>query len=178
MKVLGLDLSLVGTGCVILENGKIVLSKLITSKPSGKNPTKELKRLLGICKQIEGVIAPHKLELVCIEGISFMSRNSGALAQLSGLNYLIRNILYNQDTKFIIVPPTVLKKFITGKGNSPKEFMLLETYKRYGISFNDNNLCDAYGLAKCAESVVVEDVKLTKFQQEITNNIRKTYEES
>jgi len=173
MKVLGLDLSLVGTGCIILEDGKMKLSRLVTSKPSGKDPLKELKRLLGICKEIKKIAILHHPDLVCIEGIAFMSRNTGALSQLSGLNYFVRELLYAEGISFVIVPPTVLKKFITGKGNCHKELMLLETYKRYGVSFDDNNLCDAYGLARIADGLKDEGAKLKKFQVEIINKIKK-----
>jgi len=178
MIVLGLDLSLVGTGCVVLDDGKMKTSRLITSKPSGKNPKKELERLLGICKQISIIVDMHDPKLVCIEGIAFMSRNSGALSQLSGLNYLVRRLLHVRGIDFVIAAPTVLKKFVTGKGNSPKEFMLLETYKRYGVSFNDNNLCDAYGLARIAEATLDDNLKLTKFQAETLINVKNAYEES
>jgi len=174
--ILGLDLSLVGTGCIVLDKDGIVLSQLITSKPSGKDILKELKRLLGITKDIEKIIQKYKIKMVCIEGISYMSRNTGALTQLSGLNYFVRQLLYNNGIEFKIIPPTVLKKYITGKGNSAKELMLLETYKRFGVSFSDNNLCDAYGLAKIAYSCVYDDKKLTAFQIEIIKKIKTNYE--
>ena len=176
MGVLGLDLSLVGTGCIVIESNKVKLSRLITSKPSGKKPIDELKRLLGIVDKIRSIIIKNDIDLICIEGIAFMARNSGALSQLSGLNYLVRNIAYDDDVKFIIVPPTMLKKFVTGKGNCAKELMLLETYKRYGISFSDNNLCDAYGLAKIAEAIVEKKEKLTKPQTEVIEKIKYQYE--
>ena len=40
---LGLDLSLVNSGIVLLENGKIIKQKSIKSKPVGDKPIDELK---------------------------------------------------------------------------------------------------------------------------------------
>ena len=54
------------------------------------------------------------------------------------------------NLEFKIISPTTLKKFVTGKGNSGKDIMLLEVYKRWNVSFSNNNLADAYGLARMA----------------------------
>ena len=72
--------------------------------------------------------------------------------------------------------PTTLKKFITGKGAGPKDVMLLETYKRYGISFLDNNLCDAFGLAQCGVALLKENKEpLLSFQKEVCNTLAPQY---
>lgn len=48
----------------------------------------------------------------------------------------------------MIVGPTVLKKFVTGKGNVEKNQMLLNVFKNWGIEFTDDNACDSYCLAR------------------------------
>ena len=174
--ILGIDPSLTGTGVVALEDGKIINQQLIKTKPT-KGSLDELKRLIKIVDSIEY----GEAELAVIEGLAFLSRNTTSLIQLAGLNYMIRYKLYKLNIPFIIVPPTSLKKFITSKGNAPKEFMLMEVYKRYGEEFRDNNTCDAYGLAKVGEAIVnsssvggslVND-KLTKYQAEVINKLTK-----
>jgi hypothetical protein len=47
----------------------------------------------------------------------------------------------------IQVPPTTLKKYISGSGKATKDIMIKEIYKNYGIDTNDNNDADAIGLA-------------------------------
>lgn len=48
-----------------------------------------------------------------------------------------------------VIAPSTLKKFVTGAGNSKgKNVMLLATYKKWGVEFSNDNLCDAYGLAR------------------------------
>jgi crossover junction endodeoxyribonuclease RuvC len=172
MKIIGIDPSLTNTGLVIIEDNKF---KAINIKTKPTNTViEELKRLLTIRDgfKLDGV------DIAVMEGVAFGIRKTSALSQLSALNYLIRERLYREKVPFIIVPPTVLKKFITSRGNAKKEEMLLETYKRYEVSFNDNNTCDAYGLAKIGEAVIDKSIKILAFQKDIINNLREQYGES
>ena len=167
MAVLGIDPSLTGTGCVMLKGGKIIDRRLIQTKPVANNVIKELKRL----QTIRDSLALEGVKYAAMEGLAMSTRNSSALTQLSGLNYLIREHLYKNKIDFIVVPPTQLKKFITGKGNGPKDVILLETYKRYGESFDDNNICDAFCLAKIAEAFFCKD-KITKIQSDVIKSLK------
>ena len=154
MKTLGLDLSLTATGICLLEDGNVVLLDTIKSKPSGKTPTEELTRLQKIVSDIEDVVVDHEdIDVVCIEGLAFMARNTTALVQLSGLNYLVRNMLHEYRKRFVIVQPTSLKKFATGSGASPKDVVILSTYKRFEQTILDNNQCDSFVLAKIGEGI-------------------------
>ncbi len=175
--IVGLDLSLTGTGVVVLDDGSITAKKLIKTKPSGNDPKAETERLLTIKEQIKEVIEQVKPKLVLIEGLAFSARNSTALVQLSGLNYLVREYLVLSKIPFVIVAPTTLKKFIMGKGAGPKELMLLETYKRYGISFLDNNLCDAFGLTQCGLALRGESKKpLQVHEKEVVKLLSSQYQ--
>jgi len=172
MITLGIDLSLTGTGCVVMKSGKMVSNKLIKSKPSGGRPIDELNRIIKIRDEIE--ISDAKIAV--IEGLAFMARNTTSLIQLSALNYFVREKLSILNIPFVIVAPTSLKKFVTGKGNSPKDLMLLATYKKYGEYFTNDNLCDAYGLAKIGHVLTQKNPKLIKPQQEVINLLKKQYE--
>lgn len=169
MVSLGVDLSLRATGVIRLENGKIIGRQLIKSKVKGIKPIDELGRLT----EIRDSIILDDVNIAVIEGLAFMARNTTALCQLAGLNYLLREHFALSGIKFVIVAPTTLKKFITGKGNCAKDMMLLETYKRYKVSFSDDNLCDAYGLAHIGEALINKGTKLTKFQQEVVSLLQK-----
>jgi len=169
---MGLDLSLVGTGCVVISDGKIILQRLITSKKDGDSYNKELERLLNIIKEIP----IQEVDVAVIEGVAFMAKNTTSLVQLSGLNYLCRYFLKRAMVDFLIVAPTTLKKFITEKGNCEKELILLQIYKRYGVSFSDHNLADAYALAQIGAAVIGENKKkLTNRQQEVVDLIKQQY---
>ena len=168
---LGIDLSLTSTGFVKLENGKIIKQDLTKTKPSGDDVVKGLERLLEIVNSVN----LDDVSIAVVEGLAFMARNTSALVQLSGLNYLMREKLYYKHIPFTIVAPTTLKKFATGKGNSPKDSILLEIYKRYGISFQNDNLADAYILARIGEALLGEQ-KITKFQQEVITLLMPQYQ--
>ncbi len=146
----GLDLSLTATGITILSGGKKIYSGVIKSKPTGKKPTDELLRLKSIVQSIGDILANNGVEpdLVAIENLAFGVRNATALTQLAGLNYFVRDMCRYRGWPFILVAPMTLKKFITGSGKSDKNVMLLETFKRYGESFLNDNESDSYGLAQ------------------------------
>jgi crossover junction endodeoxyribonuclease RuvC len=136
-----------------MEGDKVLLST-IKSKPSDGSYQGETKRLKGIVLEIEDIVSDEDVDIVALEGLAFMARNTTALVQLSGLNYMVRAMLEDYRKKFLVVAPSTLKKFVTGKGNSPKDVIMLSIFKKYGQSILDNNQADAFALAKCAEAFV------------------------
>lgn len=173
MKTLGVDLSLTGTGIALLVDGEMTFNKSIKSKKLGDTPTDEVTRLASISDEVMEIVDEHQPDMVVLEGIAFMARNTTALAQLAGLSYLVRHGLLQRGKGFIIVAPTSLKKFVTGKGNCPKDVIMLEIYKRWDVSILDNNVADAFGLAHVGMSVIDKDYKSTEFQKEVTKLMSK-----
>lgn len=92
---------------------------------------------------------------IVIEGISYGSSiRTKSVFDLAGLNYLIRYKLIKvfEHSKFTIVPPSELKKFISGKGNSNKDVMI-ELFKTIYPNFNLpklDDIADAYFMASYA----------------------------
>jgi crossover junction endodeoxyribonuclease RuvC len=143
---MGVDPSLTGTGIIVLNANEIVEKMIIKTRP--KNTIEE--RFGQIINPVLTIFDHYKPLSLCLEGLSFGSKGN-AFAQLSGLHFvLIYNIWehFRHLIKTTVVPPQTLKKFVTGKGNVKKQVMLLETYKKWGESFTDDNLCDAYCLAR------------------------------
>jgi crossover junction endodeoxyribonuclease RuvC len=140
----GVDLSLTGTGVVVVdEEGKIITQKLVTS--SSKTIIEE--RIINITYDALSSIYPYSP--IYIEGLAFGARGSSML-ELAALHYFVRIKLHSVKEKYKIIVPGTLKKFVTGKGSAKKELMLLNVFKKWGESFTDNNLCDAYCLARLA----------------------------
>ncbi|MFD6934593.1 hypothetical protein ACFWAP_00360 [Streptomyces goshikiensis] len=52
----------------------------------------------------------------------------------------------------IVIAPTKLKKYTTGRGTAAKNEMLLGVYKKWGVDYSDDNLADAYSLARAAHT--------------------------
>ena len=166
--IMGLDLSLTATGIVVLKEGTVITKRLVKTKPQGNLPLDEIERLLGIKEEIRKEIKTYEPELILIENLAFMARNTTALVQLAGLNYMVREMLAISRTPFVMVAPSTLKKFATGKGNGPKDIVILETYKNFNVSFVDNNLCDAYVLSMIGCALKNEcPKKLTVPQKEV-----------
>lgn len=179
MIFIGLDLSLTGTGVTILRDRKPPEMHLIKSKPPGeKSPKTEIERIIEIKKEIiEKIEENGKPDLVAIEGLAYMVKNATALTQLSGLNYMVREYLFKNDIPFVIVAPTSLKKFITGNGVAKKDLMLMEVYKKFGVEIKDDNIADAFSLAKLAEAVAKRPKELFKYEEEVVNLVGEQYGE-
>lgn len=83
---------------------------------------------------------------VAMEGYAFGSQMANMLGELGGM---VKLTLWERDVYPLIVPPTSLKKYVTGKGNGvSKSQMLLYVYKKWGVDLGDDNAADSYALAK------------------------------
>lgn len=136
------------TGIVIIDcESRIIDKQLIKTKPE-KYPEIE-PRFLYIVNTIGNIIQKYieNIKGLCIEGISYNSKGQSSY-ELAALNYLIRIWLFQNSVSFITISPTQLKKFVTGNGQCKKNLMLLQTFKKFGEEMDDDNICDAYCLAR------------------------------
>jgi crossover junction endodeoxyribonuclease RuvC len=158
--VVGLDLSLTSTGVVVLTNaGDILSAGAIQPKARG------MRRLDEILKAIRGC-GPWDADqggLWVLEGYGFASSRVAASAELGGL---VKHDLWAGNQQMLIVPPSTLKKFTTGKGNSQKDEMRLAVFKRWGFEHKANDVVDAYALARVGLAFRGWDDRLTKEQRE------------
>jgi len=147
---LGIDPSFSATGVVILDReGKVIKEEVISTKHDPNNQYDIETRMLYVVEKLNFVLDYPEIKLTYIEEISFGSSGSGS-DQLAALNYFIRVFLLQNKFVFYTVPPTTLKKFITGNGQCKKNLMLKEVYKRWTVDYVDDNLCDAYSLSRFA----------------------------
>jgi crossover junction endodeoxyribonuclease RuvC len=142
--ILAFDLSLTSTGYYFLDEKRSVNPENYSG--TIKTNLKGISRLAYLEEQVRLLINIYKLDLVVIEGYSYGSKGR-AVFDTGEFGGAVKLLLFKKKIPYLIIPPTSLKKFITGKGNSGKELMLLKTYKKYGSEFSDNNICDAFGLA-------------------------------
>jgi crossover junction endodeoxyribonuclease RuvC len=84
-------------------------------------------------------------QLVVIEGYAYGKGNSAH--QIGELGGIIRLTLHEQDSEWVEIAPSKLKKFVTGKGNAPKDSMMIEAYKRFKVDVPTSDECDAASLA-------------------------------
>lgn len=152
MIYIGIDPSLTGTGIVVLdEQGNVLDKGVIRTSPREPIEARLEDIILGVRDMINGNSNADEECHICLEGLSYGSKSSSML-DLAGLHHVLRHqIMYSWGgIPRTIVPPQTLKKWVCGKGNVKKEQMLLQTYKRWGLEFQDNNICDAYCLARYA----------------------------
>lgn len=165
LNFIGLDLSLTGTAYVVLDSdGDIVGSKVIRPKYTGVRRLGEIKEhLLALLTSL-----PPKT-LFAVEGYAFGSTTAAhAQGELGGL---ARLTLYENEFPYIDVPPALVKKYATGKGNAPKEQVMLHVLKRWGHHFETNDEADAFVLAMIAAGKfspeTIKEIQLVQFQQEV-----------
>ena len=105
-----------------------------------------------------------------MEGYAYGAQMAHMAGELGGM---VKLSLIIDGVYPLIVAPSMLKKYVTGKGTGvQKNQMLLNIYKKWGIEFTDDNAADAYGLAKIAsgwaetayEKEVLEKLKDPKFR--------------
>lgn len=111
---------------------------------------------IQISEFIYKILKKEKPDNIVMEGISYGSGSSSALVDLAGLNYIIRNSVYNytkDHDKLHIIPPTELKSKACANGGATKEEMIylwlkcekkMEQYKHLKI----DDLADAYFLSQ------------------------------
>ncbi len=166
MKLVALDLSLSATGWAIgSAPGSIAWGTLITRKgPDDMARLAEIRdRVLAICEDAD---------LIIMEGLSFGSNDPGA-QERTGLAYLIRMPLWQRGSRFVLVAPSTLKKWSTGKGSAPKELVIKEVYKRWGHDVADNNQADAVGLIYLGMAIVGEFQPTIDAQRQVLDALQK-----
>lgn len=104
-----------------------------------------VKRLQFIYDQFCNFLDEHLPEYAAIEGYAYNAK--GLYFNLGEVGGILRIALYERSIPTVQVPPTVLKKYITGSGNANKDIIIKELYKKFDLDINDNNAADAAGLA-------------------------------
>jgi len=188
MNVLGIDLSLNGTGLAMLsiDEAPPTLPRL----PAYPSKAQELAGILyqgvcispvpaGVLQRWEAITAmvlawAQHAHTVVIEGYSFGSnlQFATAIRELGGIvRYQLRKIGHTP----VEVAPTSLKKFATGKGFAEKGQVIAAVAHRFGLELTDDNMADAFVLAKIGEALVMSDLdnaRLPYHQREVIGAIK------
>ena len=121
---------------------------------------------------------PADVSMICAEDF-FSGPHAGSGTRLAMLAATVRIALYERGKAFMIVAPTSLKKWITGKGVGQKDLIVREVYKRYGIETANDDEADAVVLALIAEHFWKAQKKdcgddFHKYQQEVVKGMLDT----
>ncbi len=145
----GLDQSYSGFGVVVIDNE----SETATQKNLWKFPPKDSAGMrLG---DIYVTLVTWFTEMqdmydevhVAMEGYANgRAFNREKMGELGGVVKMSHATVFGTDPT--ILPPTSLKKFVTGKGTASKDAMVSAVQSQWDDSVKNNNIADAYGLAE------------------------------
>lgn len=124
-----------------------------------------IERLKDIQVHIMEILFNFEIVDVAMEGYAFGSQMANMLGELGGM---VKLTLLDFGIYPLIVPPTSLKKYVTGKGNGvPKSQMLLYVYKKWGVEFTDDNAADSYSLAR-----LIAGMHETAYEKEVYDKLQ------
>lgn len=154
----GIDQSYTGFAATLLLDDRT--HRTVLRKFGGNKVGSGINRLMVIDDWLQTLLYTwekdfeRSIQHVCIEGyangVKFGREQSGELGAT------VKRALFEfgdgrLDKAFpTIVPPTSLKKYVTGKGTAKKNEILLGVYRKWGAEFDDDNKADSYGLAHMA----------------------------
>lgn len=142
-RVVGIDQALRNVGVCLNYGGE--LTTLLFKEPDSRGA----ERLSSLRRRIMPHVTAHTPDLVAIEGYSHGS--TGRKFDLGEIGGVLKVELYDLNIPTIVVPPKVLKKFVTGSGDASKQKMIRYVVQVYRYLTANDNIADAIGLAKFAE---------------------------
>lgn len=165
---LGIDQSLTAFGLTIIGASQAYSTWVYTSKFRG------VTRLADIRDWVHDRIGDaieqgHVVAGAAMESGVVSSHSSLVLGELSATVKLalFDDPRISENARYPLqVPPSVLKKYITGRGNASKHEVILATYKTWGVEFVDDNAADSYGLARLAAGL-----HSTAIQRDVYNKV-------
>lgn len=125
------------------------------------------------------LLSAPEINLVAMEGYASGAKFGREMA--GELGWAVkRAVITTLGLEPLVVPPTSLKKFVTGKGNAAKNQMLMGVYKQWGREFTDDNVADAYALEQFGKAYLYlengldpEKFPLHKYQVEAVEAVKK-----
>lgn len=143
---IGMDPSYNGFGIIVIDkDGNILEQKLLSSDTI----LEAEDRIIQLEEGFKFVANITHLHSVYLEGPAYSAKGAFVL-QMGALHYYLRIFFRKKNIKYKIITPGTLKKFVAGKGkgNAKKNLMLLKVFIKWGVEFADDNLADAYSLAR------------------------------
>lgn len=144
-----MDVSSTNTGvAILLEDGRVLMDSINLKrfqKPSCMSIVDYEKVKIGVIKEyLENLKEEYMISLVCVEGIFVQPKfhqSSQILLKLHG--FLMGYFL---NIPFYSIPPSIIKKYITGNGNATKEEVRRILEERYKHEFKNEDESDAMAL--------------------------------
>lgn len=155
--VVGLDISETSLGYCVIRPG-------CTGEMGSIQPkTKGFDRIDYLVKKVSEIV-PDKA-LVVFEAFASAARfRAHDLGMLSGC---IRYELWKRGIVMQGVAPSSLKKFVLGNGKGEKNVMLLNIFKKWGVTAENDDQADAFALARVGVALVNPAVARHQYEREV-----------
>lgn len=165
---LGIDQSLTSTGVAVVTKDQ---EHLYTGAVTPKKLT-GVHRLSYIREELRDVCAGFpSIKYAALEGYSVGSVNRPfALGEVGAV---VQLVLHDAGIPFLVVAPKSLKLFVTGSGDAKKEDMQKAVKAKWGLDFDHDDICDAFGLAQLARSFHMVKGS-TRAELEVLKKLRNT----
>lgn len=153
----GLDQSLTGYGLTLLTmDGVHYETAVFGSAYRGVDRLYDIQEWLTAHLQRASMLG-YEIADVAMEAPVRASMAALLMGEVAAATKLVvrQAVLTGPGAYPLQVPPTILKKYVTGSGSTKvsKSQMLLQVYKKWGVEFTDDNAADSYGLARIAASL-------------------------
>ena len=130
------------TGVVIVSaTGHVIHQAEI--KPNSKEDPQRMCEIVDI---LASLLLPT--DVVAIEGFGYHSQQA---IFMGGIGWAIRMMLHRKGISYQELSPSALKQFAGAPGNGSKEQAAVSIYKTWGFEHPNNNVLDAYVLARFAQ---------------------------
>ena len=169
MIVVGLDLSLSSTGMVgVTDEGEALNPMSIPTNPQWELP----RRIDWIVRFVAAGLEKYDIDLWVIEAPSFAPTSIHTAVMLAKLGGCVEHLLWREKQATLYVPPSQLKVFTCGKGDSSKNQMGAWVHKRWGFLHSCDDVIDAYALARLGLAYSGHGGKLDEHQLTVLAKLR------
>lgn len=163
----GVDQSLNKMGVCVIRDGNVVRAERIQVPRKLKGP----ERLTYLRDKLQSLLLPFKPDLVHASMEAQSLGSIGDIDQLGQVSGVVQIVLSDMGCRRPFkVPPATLKKFVANHAQAPKERMLQATKEVWGIEFDNDDVCDAHGLARISEEYV-ERKSTLRHQVEVVHSL-------
>lgn len=151
-RYIGIDQSYSGFAITsIVEDGRYY-TEVYEGQGRGADRLRDIQSFLGNYLEWSST----HVENVAMEGYAYGSQMAHMAGELGGMVKLEMFFWFHDESQInakypLIVVPSQIKKYVTGKGQGvQKNQILMQTYKKWGVEFDNDNAADSYALARIA----------------------------
>lgn len=144
--IVGIDPSLNSLGFAHRVNDQVLAFCIGSSKLRG------LQRIKFLRDAVSEALDQYTPTMVAFEGYALGFRGkSNTIFDLGELGGVLKLLILERGIDILLVPPTSLKLFATGKGNADKDQVSVSVKALLGVSFPTSDQYDAAGLLAMGE---------------------------